>query len=214
MRRFFAVFIFSLCLSVTYAADVRDMFISMPDSVLPLLSSVNRLDMLDFYDSGMKAAVRNRLDGESELTYISPKSIKIRYTGSSEVVIRLFYYKDSVPVICLARTYESNGLYDSRIGFYDSKWQELDASRILQIPEFDAFVRDGLSKDSVAYIRNASEIRSIKACLPDDSDRIEFEYTGLAFAGEDSLQCASCLRKEPIVYDWNGKRFVMRKNRK
>lgn len=214
MRKLVLISLLSFCMSAVHAIDVRDMFVAMPDSVLPLLSGINRLDMLDFYDSGMKAAVRNRLDGESELTYISPKSMKIRYTGSSEVVIRLFYYKDSVPVICLARTYESNGLYDSRIDFYDSKWQELDTSRILQIPEFDAFIRDGLGKDSVAYIRNASEIRSIKACLPDDSDRIEFEYTGLAFAGEDSLQCASCLRKEPIVYDWNGKRFSLHKGQR
>ena len=211
MKKLVVAYILSFCLSVAYAADVRDVFVAMPDSVLPLLSAINRLDMLDFHDSGMKAVVRNRLEGESELTDISPQSLRIRYTGNSDVTIRLFYYRDSVPVICVAHTVESNGICDSRLNFFDSKWNILDASRMLPIPTFEAFVRNDLNKDSVAYLKRMSGIGSVKASLPDDSDMIEFEYTGLLPDGEDSVKCASCLRKDPIIYDWNGKRFVMRK---
>lgn len=211
MRKLIITYVLSLCMSLAWAADVRDLFVAMPDSVLPMLSSINRLDMLDFHDSGMKAVVRNRLDGDSELTYLSRRSIRIRYTGSSEVDIRLFHYRDSVPLICVVHTVESGGLRDSRIRFYDSGWNRLDGSRILQTPSFESFIRSDLSRDSVAYIRRMSDINSVRVRVPDDSDRVEFEFTGLLYSSEDSLKCVSCLRKEPLIYDWNGRRFTQRR---
>lgn len=214
MRKLLITYLLSFCISAAVAADVRDYFVTMPDSVLPLLSSINRLDMLDFHDSGMKAVVRNRLDGESELVDMRPRSMKIRYTGNTDVDIRLFYYKDSVPMICLVRTVGSNGLYDSRIDFYDSKWHRLDASRIIQLPSLDNFIRSGLCKDSVAYVKRVSSMGSMKADMPEGSETIEFKYTGLQFMGGDSVQCASCLRKDPVICDWNGKRFILRKNQR
>lgn len=214
MRKFLFISLLSLCAAVAGAADVKDAFVAMPDSVLPLLSGINRLDMLDFQASGMKAVVRNRLDGESELMDFSSQSMKIRYTANSEVTIRLYYYRDSVPVICMAHTMVSNGIRDSRIDFYDTRWQKLDASRILQFPTFGDFVRTGLSSDSVAYINRMSGMNSINANLPDDSETIEFTYTGLLLTGEDSLKCVSCLRKDPLVYEWNGKRFSLRKGQR
>ena len=214
MRKLVLISLLSFCMSAVHAIDVRDMFVAMPDSVLPLLSGINRLDMLDFRDSGMKSVVRNRLEGYSELIDIGSNSMRIRYTGNSEVTIRLYYYKDAVPVVCLLHTVTSGGLSDSRISFYDSKWKKLDDQRLLRIPTIDDFIRDGLCKDSVGYVKRMCPVNSIKAYLPDSRDRIEFEYTGLSFTGEDSLRCASCIKPDPLVYEWNGKRFTPLKDRK
>ena len=48
------------------AEDVRmkDVFRLMPDSLFPTLSANNRLDMIDFMDSQMKAEVTNLLGGK------------------------------------------------------------------------------------------------------------------------------------------------------
>ena len=214
MRKSVVICLLSLCMSVAYAIDVRDMFIAMPDSVLPLLSGINRLDMLDFHDSGMKSVVRNRLEGNSELVEIDSNSMRIRYTGNSEVAIRLYYYKDSVPVACLVHTVTSNGLSDSRVNFYDSNWNRLDGSRLLRIPTLEDFIRDGLSRDSVSYVHRMSPVNSIKVRFTDNPEQMEFEYTGIRFTGEDSLRCASCLKPDPLLYEWNGKRFTLLKNQK
>ena len=39
------------------AVEIKDVFAAMPDSVLPTLTRNNRLDMVDFVASGMKAEV-------------------------------------------------------------------------------------------------------------------------------------------------------------
>ena len=46
---------------------MRDVFLRMPDGLLPYLTENNRLDFIDFMDSGMKAVVNNELGGKSEM---------------------------------------------------------------------------------------------------------------------------------------------------
>ena len=41
------------------AQDARTVFINMPDSLMPLLTKVNREDCIDFLDSKMRAQVKN-----------------------------------------------------------------------------------------------------------------------------------------------------------
>lgn len=47
--------------------EAKAVFVSMPDSLSPLLTAVNRADFIDFLDSKMKAKVENRFGGESEM---------------------------------------------------------------------------------------------------------------------------------------------------
>lgn len=201
-----AILLMSVTFSGVWAEDMREMFKAMPDSVLPLLSEINRLDMIDFIDGGMKAAVRNRLDGMSELEYIDGRYLRMKYTSRSDVEMRLFHYRDSVPLICVVHTVES-GLHDSRVRFYDSEWRPVDSRRILVPPVLDDFLSDGLKRDSIASFRTASEIRSVRASLSPESDWIAFEYTGLGFLNTDSVRYAGYVGKSPLNYVWDGKRF-------
>ena len=47
--------------------EAKAVFVSMPDSLSPLLTAVNRADFIDFLESKMKAKVENRFGGESEM---------------------------------------------------------------------------------------------------------------------------------------------------
>ena len=44
-----------------FAQDMKSVFVSMPDSVAPLLTKVNKEDCVDFLAYDMKAEVKNRL---------------------------------------------------------------------------------------------------------------------------------------------------------
>ena len=49
-------FILSIVLAAPLQAqEVRKAFVDMPDSILPILTKVNRADCIDFLDSNMKA---------------------------------------------------------------------------------------------------------------------------------------------------------------
>ena len=55
MKRIVLNMLLLLVSLATTAVDMKDVFTAMPDSVLPTLTRNNRLDMIDFVASGMKA---------------------------------------------------------------------------------------------------------------------------------------------------------------
>ena len=55
MKRVFIYVVAMFFILCAQAQEARHYFTSMPDSVLPLLTAVNRADCIDFLDSHMRA---------------------------------------------------------------------------------------------------------------------------------------------------------------
>lgn len=64
-------------------------FIAAPISVLPILDSSARLDLIDYFEAGMTAKVENRYGGSSELTALSDTLVALRLTEASTMEMRL-----------------------------------------------------------------------------------------------------------------------------
>jgi len=112
---------------------IHDVFRAMPDSVLPYLSTTNRLDFLDFMDSGMEAKVQNQFDGHSQMTALTSDSLSIRLSEQSRVdMVLLSVLGEPIDscsqVICLMRTYgQSSQPQDIVIEYYSLHWRRLDS---------------------------------------------------------------------------------------
>ena len=124
------------------AEDVRmkDVFRLMPDSLLPTLSANNRLDMIDFMDSKMKAEVTNLLGGKSEMTALSDDSLTIRMSDALTVQMLLLKPQEMVDscsqVVCLLQIFGTDSLsLDTKIEYYTPEWQKLNERP--QLSEFD-----------------------------------------------------------------------------
>ena len=133
-KRILAAVFFVAVVSLAWAkVPLRQWIVSMPDSVMPLLSKNNRLDFIDFIDGGMEAVVTNRLDGKSRMTMLSEDFASIEYTRSSVVTMKLLPLTDTTDVLCMVTTMQG-GVKDSRITFYDERWEELDAELFIDEP--------------------------------------------------------------------------------
>ena len=77
--------------SMAQQADlsIRDALKLMPDSLVPYLTVNNRLDMIDFMDAKMKAAVDNALTGETEMIYLSDDSLAIKMSEASLLTMKV-----------------------------------------------------------------------------------------------------------------------------
>ena len=73
MKRLISTLCLFAVLAVASAQEARTLFVHMPDSILPLLTPVNRADCIDFLDSRMRAVVTNRLGGKSEMLTPCPR---------------------------------------------------------------------------------------------------------------------------------------------
>ncbi len=167
MKRLLTYIFFSMAVSSTLVAadtvSIRQLFIDMPDEVIPYLSKNNRLDFIDFMDSKMKAEVTNNLGGKSEMTALTDSAICLKMNDVSNVSIYLC--KTTVPidssshVICLIRNYQLQSNYaETTTAYYSTRWRplpglpsltELDRKRVAAATEKQNIInvyRDLLNK--------------------------------------------------------------------
>ncbi len=134
---FFILYLFSVSAS---AQTVREAFKAMPDSLMPYLTANNRLDLMDFMDAKMKAAVTNRLEGQTEMTFLSDDSLSIRMSDALTVEMKT-QQADTVTVVSLKRVYLTReGERQAVLTRYDARtWQELSPATVIEstLPKFD-----------------------------------------------------------------------------
>ncbi len=188
-----------------HAQDLRTLFINMPDSIIPALTRSDRMDFLDYMDSGMKARAVNKLGGESVMTALSERMLSVTTSGSGKVDMMLLPRKNSSSLICIIRTVTAR-YDDSHLEFYNEDWTPVDAKQLIELPKFDDYLtKEALKQDSLSYFKKLSILRLQSVTATDNT--LEFRYTSLDYLGEDADRYRSWIKSDPIIYTWNGKRF-------
>ena len=192
-------------LNAAVAADLRTLFIDMPDSIMPTLTRSDRMDFIDYMDSGMKARVRNKLDGESVMTQLEDNMLTVMTSRSGRMDMVLFKMKKDRNLICIIRTVTAK-YEDSRLYFYTEDWKPVPAEELIELPKFDDYLtKEALNSDSVVDFKKKSMLR-LQAVTPLDG-ALEFRYTSLDDLGLDADRYRSWIKQAPLRYEWNGKRF-------
>lgn len=112
-------------LAQTKPLNIREVFKQMPDSLLPYLTNNNRLDMMDFMDAKMKAAVDNMLGGESEMTFLSDDSLCIKMSDAMTLELKL-QTENNEQIIMMKRTYQTaKRQKEILINSFSSSWRPI-----------------------------------------------------------------------------------------
>ena len=197
------------CTMSVWAQNMKSVFVSMPDSIAPLFTKVNKEDCIDFLDSGMKAVVTNRFGKKSEMKVLSDDYVLVQSTGSSTLEMKLLPLNDSIKVVCMVKTVCASAC-DSEIHFYTSDWnKELAVTDFLVMPDIDMFFLSSDSAfDDYDLIRKKVDMHLMKASLSKDDASLTFIYTTPDYLNKDDREkLLPYLRKEPIVLKWQDGKF-------
>lgn len=111
---------------------LRTFFAEMPDTIIPHLTRNDRLDLMDFMDSNMKAEVTNALGGKSLMTKFTADSISIQLNDVSKVDLYLLQLPAVAPIdscdhaIMVVRTIGLEQEYaETEMEFYSCSWRLL-----------------------------------------------------------------------------------------
>lgn len=202
----YTILVMALPVSLT-AQNMSDIIKDMPDSIMPLLTKNDRLDFIDYLASNMKAEVTNRLGGKSEMTTISNDYAHIRMTGSSEISFKLLP-TISDTIICMIHTHTSN-VSDSKITFFNKKWEVLTSDNYFEKPSADKFISlpDTLTNTEKENLRNKVYIPFIKAENSKDNLELKFTLTTSKYMNTDDSKAIVPYIKSEITMKWNGQRF-------
>ena len=198
-----------LSISSAFAQDMKSVFISMPDSIAPLLTKVNKEDCVDFLAYDMKAEVKNRFGGVTELKVLTDDYLFLQTTANSSMEMKLLPVNDSTKVVCMIKTVCSSAC-DSEVHFYSSDWkQKLMTTDYLSKPEGDMFFLPVDSSDEeYALIRKEANVHLLKASLSKEDVSLTFIYTTPDYLNKENKEkLEPYLRKEPVVLKWQEGKF-------
>ena len=186
---------------------MRGWLIAMPDSILPLLTPNNRLDFIDFHDANMEAVVTNRMEGKSRMETLTDDFLHINSTKTTDVTMKLLPVNDTTDVLCMVTTVRAS-VDDSRIAFFDARWQPVDAAFYIREPSLGDF-RSTLQCDSAEREWSKLDIFFCTYHLSAENKDLNCMLTATDYlSDEDEKEMAPYVRQEPITYRWTDGKFV------
>lgn len=189
--------------SAVGAQSFREMYLDTPDSVMPLLTRLDRSDFIEYLKAGMKARVTNRLDCESVLKELTGNYLFLQTTPSSSMQMKMLPYGGD-SIMCVVNSVRAE-VEDSRMAFFDRGWRRLDSDAFFKAPAIRDFF---VVSDTVGRYVDKCDIYLVSLKLNAADNTLVAEYTMPGYMNrEDAAVVTPLLRS--LVYRWNGSSFVI-----
>lgn len=120
MQRHLLLFLLLFPLSLP-SRSIDSIFIGIPSQVLPILERNARLDMLDYYNAGMRAVGENTLGGQSVMLKKTADFVQLESTPASTWELRILTSGRDTLFLCI-HSIKATGI-SSRLTAYDSDWK-------------------------------------------------------------------------------------------
>lgn len=124
--------------STASARTIADLYGTEPGRIFPLLTRTNRLDMVDYYNSGRVVDIVNNLSGDSHLVELDSTYLKVQ-TSDSRVVEMLMRTAGKDTVITVIETVMTP-VPDSRLTQWNVHWQRFTSDKLFSMPAIDDFI--------------------------------------------------------------------------
>ena len=211
MKRIISLIMMLCCLVAVSAQDLKGLFITMPDSVAPLLTQVNKADCVDFLAAKMEAKVKNKLGKVSQLDTLTADYLHLTMTKSSVLEMKLLPVNDSTQIVCLVKTVKAP-VSDSEIAFFDTQWNPLEGEDFLIRPSAEPFFlpADSLSQKEKQVLALA-DLHLLYAKLSAEKRTLTFTYNTPQYLNkEDRERLEKVLTRKPLEYIWENGRFILK----
>ena len=207
----FAIFIGALQAYAQYSV-MRDVFSQMPDSLLPYMSHNNRLDLIDFAESGMEAEITNSFDEQVRLTKLTSNYLRLELSKASSVEMKLLPTEDLLPdttktIICLVYSFGEKTPF-SNIRFYTSKWLPLSIENPITAHSDKLIIKpDTMGIELFDELRNYLMPLYVSASISETNDVITMKASSQGTMPIDNKsKCLNDIIKQ-ISIEWDGKTF-------
>lgn len=180
-RRFILLCLALLVWSLTVSAQstMREAFQQAPQSLMPYLTENDRLDLIDFLDSGMKAEVTNQLGGKSELLRLTERFLSLNLSQGLSMKMLLLDSPEPVDsvtqVICLVRTYGID-CRESTVQFYSMKWRQLLTADYMEALPQETFLADLDEQETLLTVQPGCDIETKAVEEHQNEDKWAFKY--------------------------------------
>lgn len=188
------------------ARTIADLFATEPGNIFSLLTRTNRLDMVDYYNSGQTVAITNNLVGESKLLELDSTYLKVQ-TSNSRVVELLLRTAGKDTVITVIETVMTP-VPDSRLTQWNAHWQRYTSDKLFSMPSIDDFMVKKMPRELRADLQDEMIFPLIKLTFEGENHGTIVATHGLEqFLAPDVYKRFSAYFKPSISYQFKGLRI-------
>lgn len=211
MKKIFAIITaFVLCCVLEAEAGVREMWVQMPDSMVPYLNKNLRQECIDFVDMGISADVQNTFGANTILDTLTADYLHVTLNQSSTLEMKMLPRQGGDSLLCLVRTYMGPER-ESTIEFYNAAWQRLDMPSPILTGDGKAMVEmltqrpDTMTAERFSEIRRMFEPVMVSATLSPADTAITLQLSAPLTTSDEkkAIKAVSVQRK----LKWDGKTF-------
>lgn len=204
MKRLILSILLSVFVMGVKAQDMATLFVAMPDQNIPQLENAWRKDIIDLYNSGKEAKLKNTMNGFSVLQKLTSDYLSLQSTERTTIDMKLLPLVNNTYVICVVTTVNGPAP-DSQIEFYTTEWTPLDASDLFSPVSADWFIKEDADRNSNAFIDATSRLDMdliTYSLSPDDLTLTETFTTPLYLSKADREKVQPFLKDSPRVFTW------------
>lgn len=183
---------------------VSGQFVTAPAAIFPLLDSLTRLDMLDYYRYGVDYPSTNRMGGDSRIIDAAPGSMRVAMTTASNYQLAALPCGGDTATLLIANY--SLPAVDSKVAVYSSDWTDMTKSCFV-MPELDKLLTPAGKKNVDEIVRNLSFL-VLQCDFDPQSLLLTVKNNSLEPLSREQQEKLAPWLKPQLAYRWNGKKFV------
>lgn len=130
MKKLFVILLAAVLAAPVSAKSLRQLWIDMPDSILPYFNKNLRMEFVDFLDMKVKAEVKNLLGGNCHMDTLTADYLHVALNESADLEIKLLPCTDGDSILCWVKTLKGPEK-ESELCFYDQGWNHLDTKQMM-----------------------------------------------------------------------------------
>jgi len=205
MKKIFMIMMAAALSLPLSAKSMKDIWLSIPDSIVPYLDKNKRIELADFIDMKVKSEVQNLLGENSVMDTITANYLSLKLNESSLLQMKLLPVAGDT-IICMVRTYSAPAS-ESNLEFYSKNWVRLHNYDInlSQYGQTMIVKPDTMSVEHFEKLKSNIDFQLIKASLSKDTNDLTLEMNiPLPFKDEKSQVSPIFMQRK---FKWNGKSF-------
>lgn len=191
------------------AKSMKDLMVSMPDSLVPYLDQNLRQEMPELQEMGVKAEVKNLLDENSVMDTLTTDFLQLRLSKATTLQMKkLPASGDSL--ICVVKTF-AGPEKESQVMLFDQNWNAKDVRGLFDGKSLEQLAGslvqkpDTMTEERFVELKKMIEPQMVSAILLQHENSIVVRLS-LPLLSADDKKAVNVIKLQR-KFNWNGKTF-------
>ena len=197
MKKIFLILLVTFSLLPLNAQNMRQIWLEMPDSIVPYLNRSLRTELADYVTMGMKSEVMNALRDTTRIEKLTDDYILVQLSNATKLEIKSL----DASTIAMVQTW-CGPLAESKLSLFSNNWEvkplNIDVSLMFVKP-------DTMSQQRYSELLDMANVTMNEMQLSVKDNSLTIKYSVPLLSSTDKKEMQAILRQRKL--NWNGNTF-------